>query len=57
MCSELYASKPSLPSPPSLQDVASSLTEKAFITSPISKNSPDGVTYDLGMYIYLIYIL
>lgn len=29
-CSELYASKPSLPSPPSLQDVASALSETSL---------------------------
>ncbi|XP_038111335.1 centrosomal protein of 104 kDa isoform X1 [Culex quinquefasciatus] len=31
-CSELYASKPMLPSPPSLQDVASALSETALPT-------------------------
>lgn len=31
-CSELYASKPTLPSPPSLQDVASALSESCLPT-------------------------
>lgn len=44
-CSEIYATKPALPSPPSLQDVASALTAQAdSINSP--KNSATSTSTD-----------
>lgn len=41
LCSEIYASKPILPSPPSLLDVFNKLAEKT-ISSPKTSASSDG---------------